>query len=184
VLRISGTKHLNPLNESVNEGWNSAISYYSPHPQPDYSVGFGRSAFTDDQLEKLVPFASEVTDTITSYFLATWQMYFPFLTCKVKCSAAALDVTDQQNAHSITLVVRGIVELFRLKNRAEELNREILAFYISHDYQIVRIYRHYPVIDRVKTTFYQHPIHEFSFIAIDSKEKWTAYKFTKNVYDI
>jgi hypothetical protein len=32
--------------------------------------------------------------------------------------------------------------------------------------------------------FYRHPIHEFSFTALDGKEKWTAYKFTKNVYDI
>ena len=33
------------------------------------------------------------------------------------------------------------------------------------------------------TTFYRHSIHEFSFIALDGKEKWIAYKFTKNVYD-
>jgi hypothetical protein len=184
VLRIYGANHLNPLNESVNEGWNSAISYHGPRPQPDYSIGFGRSAFADDQLEKLVPFVGEVTDTVTSYFLATWQMYFPFLTCEVKCGAAALDVADRQNAHSMTLAVRGIVELFRLKNRAKELNREILAFSNSHDHRTVRIYGHYPVIDGVKTTFHRHPIHEFSFTAMDGKEKWTAYKFTKNVYDI
>jgi hypothetical protein len=48
----------------------------------------------------------------------------------------------------------------------------------------VRIYGHYPIIDGNKTTFYRHPIHHFSFIALDGKEKWTAYKFTKNVYDI
>merc|ERR1712098_410448 len=43
---------------------------------------------------------------------------------------------------------------------------------------------HYPVIDGKKTTFYRHPIREFSFTELDGKEKWTAYKFTKNVYDI
>jgi hypothetical protein len=131
-----------------------------------------------------VPFVGEVTDTVTSYFLATWQMYFPFLTSEVKCGAAALDVADRQNAHSMTLAVRGIVELFRLKNRAEELNREILAFSISHDHRTVRIYGHYPVIDGVKTTFYRHPVHTFDFTARDGKEKWTAYKFTKIIYDI
>lgn len=47
-----------------------ALSFYGPRPQPDYSVGFGRSAFTDDQLEKLKPFVGEVTDTFTSYFMA------------------------------------------------------------------------------------------------------------------
>jgi len=48
----------------------------------------------------------------------------------------------------------------------------------------VRIYGHYPIIKGNKTTFYRHPIHTFDFIALDGKKKWTAYKFTKNVYDI
>jgi hypothetical protein len=48
----------------------------------------------------------------------------------------------------------------------------------------VRIYGHYPVIDGEKTTFYRHAIHTFDFTALDGKEKWTAYKFAKNVYDI
>ena len=75
------------------------------------------------------------------------------------------------------MVVRGIVELFRLVKREKELHRQILAFSISHDHSSVRIYGHYPLVDGYKTTFYRHPIHEFSL-------KWIAYKFTKNVYDI
>jgi hypothetical protein len=31
--------------------------------------------------------------------------------------------------------------------------------------------------------YYRHPIHKFDFTTLDGKEKWTAYKFTKNVYD-
>ena len=111
-------------------------------------------------------------------------MYFPFLTYEAKCGAAALDVVDWQNAQSMTLAVRGVVELFRLVKREKELYREILAFSVSHDHRTVRIYSHYPIIDGIKTTFYHHPIYEFSFAALNSKEKWTAYKFTKNVYDI
>jgi hypothetical protein len=121
TLATYSATHLDTLIESVNKGWNSAISFYGPCPQPDYSVGFGRSVFTGDQLEKLKPFVGEVTDTFTLYFMATWQMYFPFLTCEVKCGAAALDVADRQNAHSMTLAVRGVVELFRLMKREKEL---------------------------------------------------------------
>lgn len=184
TLATYGATHLGPLVESVNEGWNSAIPFYGPRPQPDYSVGFGRSAFTDDQLEKLKPFVGEVTDTFTSYFMATWQMYFPFLTCEVKCGAAALDVADRQNAHSMTLAVRGVVELFRLVKREKELHQEILAFLISHDHRTVRIYGHYPIIDGNKTTFYRHPIKTFDFTSEDGKDKWASYRFTKNIYDI
>lgn len=183
TLATYGAAHLDDLIEGVNEGWNSAIPFYGSRPQPDYSVGFGRSAFTDEQLEKLKPFVGEITDSYTSYFMATWRMYFPFLTCEVKCGAMALDVADRQNAHSMTLAVRAVVQLYRLVKREKELHREILAFSISHDHRSVRCYGHYALIDGDKTTFYRHPIHTFDFTALDGKEKWTAYKFTKNVYD-
>ncbi|MCJ1345115.1 hypothetical protein MMC31_003320 [Peltigera leucophlebia] len=80
----------------------------------------------------------------------------------------------------MTLAVRGVVELFRLVKREKELHRAILAFSISHDHATVRIYGYYPVIGGNKTTFYRHPIHKFDFTTLDGKEKWTAYKFTKN----
>ncbi|KAK1809904.1 hypothetical protein LTR12_015728 [Friedmanniomyces endolithicus] len=63
-----------------------------------------------------------------SYFMATWYMYFPFLTCEVKCGAAALDVADRQNAYSTVVAVRAVVELFRAVKREKELYREVLAF--------------------------------------------------------
>ncbi|KAI9747639.1 MAG: hypothetical protein M4579_007424, partial [Chaenotheca gracillima] len=137
TLATYGATHLDRLIESVNEGWNSAIPVYGPRPQPDYSVGFGRSAFTEDQLKKLEPFVGDILfgSKFTSHFMGTWYMFFPFLTCKVKCGAAALDVADRQNAHSMTLAVRGFVELFRLVKREKELHREILAFSISHDHR-------------------------------------------------
>jgi hypothetical protein len=141
-----------------------------------------RSAFTDDQLEKLKPFVGEVPDTFTSHFMATRQIYFPFLTCEVKCGAAALDVADRQNAHSMTLAVRGVVGLFKLGKREKELHRKMLAFFISHDHRTVRIYGQYP-IDGDKTTFYRHPIKTLDFTSEGGKDKWASYRFTNNVYD-
>ena len=184
TLATYGATYLNHLYECVNEGWNSVIPFHGTRPQPDYSVGFGRSAFTEEQLKKLEPFVGEIGSNTFTYFMATTRMYFPFLTCEVKCGAAALDVADRQNAHSMTVAVKGVVELYRAVKREKELHREILAFSISHDYRLVRIYGHYAIIEEDKTTFYRHPIHEFSFTALDGKDKWTAYKFTKNVYDI
>ena len=182
TLATYGARHLHHLIENINEGWAEAIPVEGPRPQPDYSVGFRLSAFTHEQLERLNPFVGSVFDA--SFFVASYRMYFPFLTCEVKCGAAALDIADRQNAHSMTLAVRGVVELFRLVKREKELHQEILAFSVSHDHRGVRIYGHYPMIDEDKATFYRHPIHEFSFTALDGKDKWTAYKFTKNVYDL
>ncbi|QSS61777.1 hypothetical protein I7I51_03954 [Histoplasma capsulatum] len=171
-LAIYGDEHLKILIESVNEGWDNAIPVTKPRPQPDYSVGFRREAFTDDQLRRLQPFVGDLTDT--SYFMATYYLYFPFLTCEVKCGAAALDIADRQNAHSATIAVRGLVELFKLVKREKDVDREILAFSISHDHTAVRIYGHYAFIEGDKTTFYRHPIRKFDFTEQDGKEKWAA----------
>lgn len=181
TLATYDATHLEHLIEGVNEGWSGNIPIEGPRPQPDYSVGFRRSAFTDEQLKKLDPLIGSVFEN--SLFVATYRIYFPFFTCEVKCGASALDIADRQNAHSMTVAVRALIVLFRSVRREKELNREILAFSISHDHRSVRIYGHYPVIERDKVTFYRHPIHEFSFTALDGKEKWTTYKFTKNVYD-
>jgi hypothetical protein len=68
--------------------------------------------------------------------------------------------------------------------REAEVHRQILAFSISHDHTSVRIYGCNPLIDESKTTFYRHLIHKFDFTALEGREKWTAYKFTKNIYDV
>ena len=86
-------------------------------------------------------------------------------------------------ALALTLAVRGIVELFRAVKREDEVNQKILAFSVSQDRQSVQIYGHRPVITRKNTKYYRHPIRNFVFTELDGKEKWTAYRFTNNVYD-
>jgi hypothetical protein len=181
-LETLGATHLKGLTESVNEGWNKSIPVTTTRPQPDYSVGFRNKAFTEAQLKKLQPFVGDNTEN--SFFMATIFMYFPFLTCEVKCGAMALDIADRQNAHSMTIAVRSTVELFKLVKREKELHREIIAFSISHDAQAVKIYGHYPVIDGDKTTFYCQTLRSFFFTEQGGKDKWAAYQFTRNVYDI
>ncbi|TQV90628.1 reverse transcriptase [Cordyceps javanica] len=182
-LATYGAEHIEILTESVNEGWNNSIPLTGTRPQSDYAVGFLREAFTKEQLGKLAPFIGDFLGGDVSFFMATYYMYFPFLACEVKCGAAALDVADRENAHSMTLAARGIAELFRLVGREDEIHRQIIAFSVSHDHQSVRIYGYYPVIDGKDIKYYRHPIRNFSFTELDGKEKWTAYRFTKNIYD-
>lgn len=118
-----------------------------------------------------------------SYFMATYYMYFPFLTCEVTCGVTGLDIADRQNAHSMTIAVRAVVELFRAVKREKELYREILAFSISHDHSTVRIYSHYAKVDEREPKYYRHTIRTFDFTELDGREKWTAYKFTKSIYN-
>lgn len=181
ILSTRGATHLGCLIDSVNEGWNNSIPITKTRPQPDFAVGFRREAFTHEQLDRMHPVIGDFNDQ--SYCMATWYMYFPFLTCEVKCGAAALDIADRQNAHSTAIAVRAVVELFRAVKREKELHREILAFSISHDHATVRIYGYYAEINDAETKYYRHTIRNFVFTELDGKEKWTAYKFTKNVYD-
>jgi len=185
TLTTCGETHLKDLVVQINERWNECIPVTAKLPHPDYSVGFSRSAFTDDQLNKLYAFTGNIFSLprLSSFVLATWRSYFPFFTCEVKCGAGGVDVADRQNAHSMTVAVRGIFELFRYVHRGKELHRKVLAFSISHDDKAVRIYSHYPIICGDKITFHRHKITGFDFTSKEGIEKWTAYKFTKNIYD-
>ena len=179
-LAAFGATDLDILVESVNEGWNNSIPITSPRPQPDFVVGFRRSVFSDVQFSKVQPLFGDISSL--SYFRATYYMFFPFLTCEVKYGATGLDLADRQNAHSMTLAVRGIVELFKLGKREKELHRELRTFSISHDHRTVRLYGYYPVFDGSKMEIYRHQIHTFDIMALNGKEKWTTYKFTVAVY--
>ena len=183
-LAIYGATELKMLIESINEGWNNSIPLTEPRPQPDYSVGFRRDAFASYQLEKLSPYIGDFIAGDHSLLMATYNMYLPFLTCEVKCGAAALDIADRQNAHSMTLAVRGVVTLFTLAKRQQELHRTILAFSISHDHRSARIYGHYPSVEGDEINYYRHLIDEFFFTAPGGRQKWTTYKFTKNVFQM
>ncbi|PFH61286.1 hypothetical protein XA68_17799 [Ophiocordyceps unilateralis] len=184
TLAIRGKAEMECLVETLNEGWNNSIPLTNPRPQPDYCVGFKRMAFSDTQLENLSPFIGDWLNGDQSFFMASFKMLFPFLTCEVQCGLGMLRVADNQNAHSTTLAVRAIVELFRLVKREDEINRQILAFSISHDEAMVTIAGHYPEIKGAETKYYRHVIRRFAFAELDGREKWSSYIFTMNVYEL
>lgn len=182
VLHVRGAIHLKHLIDNVDESWIKSIPLVNgPRPQPDFSVGLKPSAFTAEQLKKLKPFIGDWQTT--SRLAATDEMYFSFLTSEVKCGNEALNIADRQNAHSASVAANAVVELYKAISRQKELDRKILTFSISHDNEAVRIYGHYALFNGENTSFYRHPIKKFDFTSEDGKEKWTTYKFTKNVYD-
>jgi len=171
TLVIYGATHLNYLYKCVNEDWNSIISFYSICSQFDYFVRFDRFAFTKKQLKKLESFVNEIDFKTFIYFITTTRIYFSFFICEIKCDAAALNVADRQNAHSIIVAVKVFVELFRSIKREKKFDRKIFVFSISHNYISVRIYNYYLVIEENKTIFYRYSIYKFDFTTLDSKKK-------------
>jgi hypothetical protein len=180
ILHAFGDEQLEHLTGHVNQKWYGCLPIVpGPAPQPDYAVGFKESAFSQTQLEKLGPFIKGWTRTP---FLATAWMYFPFLTCEVKCGNEALNIADRQNAHSGSVAVKQVLNLYREVSRETELHGTVLAFSVSHDHGALRIYGHYTLIDGNEARFYRYPIRKFDFTEQNGKDKWTAYKFVKNVY--
>lgn len=95
ILTIYGAKHFNILINSTNEGWNNFIPLINTRPQPNYLVKFKREVFTKNQLNKLAPFINDFIAGDQSFFIVTYYMYFPFLTCEVKCGAAVLNIANR-----------------------------------------------------------------------------------------
>lgn len=147
-LVISEQTTLENLVQGYNDPWVKTIPFYGPRPQPDHTVGFRWPTFTNEQRRKL-----GIDPSAKSYYTAREDIYFPFLTSEIKCGKQALDLADRQNAHSMTIAVRAVVELFRNVGRAMEVHRNILGFSISHDAKTVRIYGHYPEIDGESTAY-------------------------------
>ncbi|KAL2043398.1 hypothetical protein N7G274_003704 [Stereocaulon virgatum] len=182
TLTMYGATHLKHLIETVDESWIKSIPFIKgPRPQPDFAVGLRSSVFTAEQLKKLQPSIGDWQTT--SRLVATDEMFFPFLTAEVKCGNEALNIADRQNAHSAAVAANAVVELYRLVSRQDELHRKILTFSVSHDHQAVRIYGHIALINGKETSFYRHPIRNFDITDQDGKDRWTAYKFVRNVYD-
>lgn len=180
VMAIRDTK-FKPFTQSVDEGWNSCKSVTRTRPQPDTAVGFKVSAFSAEQLEKLQPFLGNLDDK--SSFRATYYMLFPFITREVKRGNIGLDIADRQNAHSHTVALRGLVALFRLLGREQDLHGKILTYSISHDHRMVRLYGHRPTIEGQNTMCWREEIDSFDFKARKGQYRWRCRQFYLNALE-
>lgn len=186
-----GADHLKILRETTNACWVSSYTFINlssslsgPRPQPDFGLGFKRDAFSRNQLQKL---QTCIGDPLVdcSWIAATYNMYLPFLSSEVECGGAGLDTADRQNAHTQSIILRGLYTVFRLVGRENELHRQINGFSISHNDVEVRIWGHYAIINEKDVEFYRHQIAGFGISpTARGDDRWTAYKFVKNVYDL
>ncbi|GFP53293.1 hypothetical protein TASIC1_0002047700 [Trichoderma asperellum] len=179
LMALRGDEQLDILCESTNEIWTYSQQLLQYQPQPSYSVGFKALAFTELQFTKVTEFFEDRCTSETSPIMGTSHMFFPCFSCEIGC----FEVTRRQNVHNMTIGMRAVVDLFRGVKREAEVHRQILAFSISHDHRQAEIVAHYPVILGETTEYYQQVI--ASFIFTDSRyDKWTAYRFTKNMYEV
>jgi hypothetical protein len=183
LLFFNGESELEHLAEEMSAGWTKCTTLAGPQPRPDFAVGLMSSAFTDEELVKLKHYTA--SDRAS---LFTENMYYPFLMCEAKCGDQGIDGADLQNMQSCSMAVNAVVQLYREadKNqsppRLQELNRQILAFSVSHDHRNVRIHGHFALIGNDRTTFHRYLIISLDMASPDSQKDWTAYNFTRQIY--
>ncbi|KAI4209040.1 MAG: hypothetical protein LQ351_007988 [Letrouitia transgressa] len=175
--RVLQCRHLSAKIQSV---WTKVTPLAGPLPIPDYVVGLKQSAFTSDEILRLQIYSAPNKPTIFRDGL-----YFPFLVCEVKCGENGLNTAQRQSMHVASVAANAIVELFQdpAVFRVKELDREILVFSISHDYEDVRIHGHYAHIEGDKITLHRHLIRILNIRDQNGKEKWTTYHIVRKIYD-
>ncbi|KAF2862691.1 hypothetical protein K470DRAFT_255617 [Piedraia hortae CBS 480.64] len=174
-LAIFGATNLECVSELVNGVWDMCNSLTRPPPEPGYTIGFLDLSFNSRGC-KLLPFVGKCSET--SHFKATADVFFPFLTCEVDCSTYGLYYSRRRNAHSMTLAVRGVVELFRLVNREKEVDREILGWSAELERDILVISGHYAVINGPTQEYYRHKVLSLPWRG----QKWLPYQFFTNLH--
>ncbi|PQE13553.1 reverse transcriptase protein [Rutstroemia sp. NJR-2017a WRK4] len=106
----------------------------------------------------------------------------PFFTSGVEGSD--IETAERKNAYSMALTVRGVVELFMMVGREVE----VLGWSVAYDERRVRICGHYAEFEGrgmgKEIKYYSHEIRSFDFTIIEGKERWTAYRFVRNLYEV
>jgi hypothetical protein len=179
--RGPGVKRPRYLPSSQSSKSKRIRLFQLPRVQPDYALGFSKSAFTPKQLDRLDPFLGSAGDV--SFFRGTSRMYFPFMVSEVTSESVSLLIAGRPVLHAMGLCLRGIVNLFKMVGREKEIDRQALGFSITHNVRTVVIWAHYPVVGSKTTTFHVHKVKRIFLSDSVGKAKWTPYKFALAIYE-
>ncbi|EKG20909.1 hypothetical protein MPH_01773 [Macrophomina phaseolina MS6] len=169
----------NLFEDSMNEGWSPESVLYPSFgkPQPDYCVGFQEFAFPRELRKKIEQVSGD-----GERFSPTANIYFPFLACEAKSPKGSFRAATRQNAHTLTLAVMMVVELFRGAGMQKTIDREILGFSVAYNHQTASACAHYPVSHGEETDIYIHEIFGISLNA--NADRWKMFQFVKNIYEL
>ncbi|KAL4879506.1 hypothetical protein BJY04DRAFT_193619 [Aspergillus karnatakaensis] len=156
------------------------VEYHVPLPQPDHTVGFNKNAFTSDQMANLQRYIDYYS---ISHFKGPNGIFFPFFTTEIKQKPRTLAMADLQNAHSMTVGMRGVVELYRRvhPNKVKELNGKVIGFSISLSPDQASLHAHFPVVDEQHNVEYRRVLLDsFNWTLVDHRKR--CYNFAMAIY--
>ncbi|KAI9758104.1 MAG: hypothetical protein M1815_004991 [Lichina confinis] len=167
------------VTEELRGLWSKCMVLAGPTPTPDLAIGLRSSAFTMVELQKMRTYSTPERPTAFRH-----NLYFPFLVTEVK-SGAALGIADRQNAHSAGMAVNAIFQLFRTVSRQKEIDKTILAFSLSHNHTVVKIYGHFPLVhgNNDRPSIHRRIIHNRDTWDEDDDDRWSSYNIIRKIYD-
>ncbi|OQN95145.1 hypothetical protein B0A48_18858 [Cryoendolithus antarcticus] len=144
-LFFSGVPGLDGIGGEINAEWVRCEPMGLSRPKPDFTVGLRRSAFRNEELEKL-----ENYGTPQNPFYFTPDLSFPFLICEAKIGRIGIDQADTENIHSASIATKAIVSLYvaafgREHEKTKALLGRVFVFTVSHNNRIVNLNGHYAV---------------------------------------
>lgn len=160
------------IMEAVDALWNKCTSLCGPQSKPDVCHGVSLRAFAEQERELLT-----TVDTCSCQ-----GMVFPFYICEAKGSGRAIRESELQALHGASVACNTMVELYRRINAADELDRRILIFSVSHDERLVKIFGHYALTKGVENVTY-HRRRLFEVDLLDSAgERTRPYEIARAIW--
>ena len=99
--------------------------------KPDITQGISRRAFTHEEREKLT----------SNETCACEMLVFPFYICEAKCFERPIEESELQALHGASVACSTVIKLYqKTSTTAEELHRRILAFSVSYNQRLVKIF--------------------------------------------
>lgn len=180
LLSIDGYPGMDQMSEAINAEWTQCNTISGPRPKPDFAIGISSTAFTADEMEKLM-----LSHTSACPNLFPENMYYPFLICEVKGSGRAIQEAERQSMHSASIAVRAVVQLYQNISAANEVDRKILAFSVAHNNTQVKIFGHFATVEEQKLTFFRCRVYTADFDTDFASDEWAKpYNIIRAIYDV
>ncbi|KAF1826856.1 uncharacterized protein K489DRAFT_304163, partial [Dissoconium aciculare CBS 342.82] len=141
LLYIDGHDSLEHVREAIDAEWTNCEPICGPQPKPDLTIGIAATAFTDEEIETM-----RLNCLHTCEILPSERIYCPFLICEAKGNRGTIEEADRQGMHAASIAVLSIVQLFTNISAIDEVDGRILAFSVSHNKEIIKIFGHFAVV--------------------------------------
>lgn len=172
VFYFRDKSNIQRVIDGLDDPWEYVEAILGPEPRPDHSHGLHYWAFDDEERRKL-----DTRSPGTFSYAVRPNEYFPYLTCEIKTDGEDLEIADRQNMHSMSIVLRSLVQLAEAAGNVERINRRVLGYSISHNIDDVRIYGYYPeVTEDGKWRCFRCPVAQFPIFRTE-ETRWKCYHF-------